>query len=472
MKKVIFLLAIILGGFKLYAQTADSIPRYFWVTFKDKANSPYQVDQPLAFLSEKALARRAKYQIPVTEVDFPVNPHYVKKLQTLGAKIHHTSRWLNAATILATPAVVKAVEALPFVDTTLYVSKYLPVRADRDSRKFKGELTEDLLQDNLYGNAFPQLAVMKGDSLHRKGGLGQGITVAVLDGGFSGVDQMPFFDSLRQDKRLSFSKDFVDQDTMVYESSTHGTQVLSVMGANIPGLMVGTAPEASYVCIKTEDVRGEYLIEECNWVAGLEYADSIGADLVNSSLGYFVFNDASMNYAYEDLTGLKSVASRAVDYAFDRGMIVVTSAGNEGNSAWKYISIPADAAHVMAVGAVFIDTTMRAGFSSVGPTADGRIKPDLVAPGVAIVVASPFGYKTRTSNGTSLASPLIAGLTASLWSAFPELTNEQIIQAIIQSCNQKDRPDNLLGHGLPNYNRAFDLLQQKVLQQKAPTQGK
>lgn len=470
MKKLLLLGVIVLIGLNIYAQNTDTLPRYYWVTFKDKANSPYQLDQPQAFLSAKALARRAKYQIAVTEDDLPVNPQYLQEIQKLGGQIHLSSRWLNAATVLATPTSMQQIEALNFVDTFLYVAKFMPARVNREGRAFKGKLEAEILDDNPYGNAFPQLQVMKGDSLHQKGGMGQGITVAVLDGGFSGVDQMPFFDSLRKDNRLFGTHDFVEKDSFVYESSTHGTHVLSVMGANIPGLMVGTAPKAQYICVKTEDVRGEYLIEECNWVAGLEYADSIGADLVNSSLGYFSFNDTDMNYRYEDLTGVNSIASRAVDYAFDRGMIVVTSAGNEGNSAWRHISIPADATHAMAVGAVFIDTTIRAGFSSVGPTADGRIKPDLVAPGVAIVVASPYGYKTRTSNGTSLASPSIAGLTASLWSAFPNLKNEDIINAVIQSCHQKDQPDNFLGHGLPNYSRAFDILKQKVQEVEVPIQ--
>ncbi|GJM32642.1 MAG: serine protease [Saprospiraceae bacterium] len=458
MKKIPLILILALLVLNTYAQVADSIPKYFWVTFKDKADSPYQLNHPEVFLSEKALARRAKYNIPVTEADFPVNPTYLQSLREQGGLIHLSSRWLNAATVLAKPEVIDQIAKLPFVDTILYVGKYQKPRIEKRPRPFKDNLDTNLLVSNPYGYAHPQITAMKGDSLHSKGWNGQGITIAVLDGGFSNVDIIPFFDSLRQHNRFLGFHDFVDGDTNVFESSTHGTQVLSVMGANLPGLMVGTAPGANYLCIKTEDVRGEYLIEECNWVAGLEYADSIGADVVNSSLGYFVFNDASMNYKYEDLTGLKSMASRAVDYAFARGMIVVTSAGNEGNSAWRYISIPADAPNVLAVGSVFIDTTLRAGFSSVGPTADGRIKPDLVAPGVAITVVSQYSYKTRTSNGTSLSSPLIAGMTASLWSAFPNLNNEEIIDAIIKSCNQTVKPDNFLGHGLPDFLQAYKLL--------------
>ncbi|MFT4760880.1 MAG: serine protease AprX, partial [Saprospiraceae bacterium] len=226
------------------------------------------------------------------------------------------------------------------------------------------------------------------------------------------------------------------------------------------GLMVGTAPDATYICLKTEDIRGEYLIEECNWVAGLEYADSLGVDVVNSSLGYTIFSDEKMNYSYEDLNGKTGIATRAASLAGQKGMIVVNSAGNEGDTEWKYIDIPADAENILTVGAVKSNLE-RARFSSVGPAADGRIKPEIVAMGQRVVTASVYGAKVNRSRGTSFSSPIIAGMVAALWQAFPNNTNHEIMQAIIQSSSQVDSPDNELGYGIPDFRMAYQFLKMK-----------
>ncbi|MBL7776198.1 MAG: S8 family serine peptidase, partial [Saprospiraceae bacterium] len=243
--------------------------------------------------------------------------------------------------------------------------------------------------------------------------------------------------------------DFVERDGGIYESAAHGTSVLSVMAANLPGYMIGTAPDATYFLLKTEDTGGEFPVEEANWVAGAEGADSLGVDIINASLGYTVFNDSSLGHRYAELDGRSSIGARGAAIAALKGMLVLNSAGNSGDEAWKYLGVPADAAGVIAVGAVD-HAGARAAFSSFGPTADGRIKPDLMAPGEMVVVAGETGADLALSSGTSLASPLLAGAIASLWSAFPEKTAREIENAVFAFADQVDQPDTLRGFGLPD----------------------
>ena len=425
------------------------------------------MDKPEAFLSARSAARREKWNIPITEQDFPPNPRYLDALQEQGATIHHRSRWLNAATILISEENVVEIASLPFVKKVEYVG--FPYKeSERRKPNIKiDSLRSKQLDGQYYGYGTRQIQWLNGDTLHQLGYTGSGIWLAVLDGGFIGVEESPFFDSLQAEGRLLLSRDFVDGDQEVYESSTHGTRVLSTMGANVPGVMVGTAPGATYACIKTEDTRGEYRIEECHWVAGLEYADSLGADVVNSSLGYTTFNDREMNYNFDNLDGKSSVASLAADIAFKKGMIVVTSAGNEGTSTWKHIGIPADARLALSVGAIDFSGE-RASFSSLGPTADGRIKPDVAAPGAWVTVADPFAFQASIASGTSFASPILAGLVACLWEAFPGKTNEEIVEAIKRSASQAGLPDVELGYGIPNFGKAYRLLQEPVEAQSPP----
>ncbi|MDB4728467.1 S8 family serine peptidase, partial [Saprospiraceae bacterium] len=430
----------------------------FWVTFTDKDSSSFDISQPSEYLSPRALERRANQNIPISENDLPVNDNYLLELKKLGVNIHNTSKWLNASSIVATDSIVALIKDLSFVDTVKYVGKHQinsiflkKTGKQRDSTEFS------FLLDSLHGYADEQIQMVKGKYLHNNGYRGASKMIAVLDGGFSNVDIMAFFDSLRVHGKLSYQKDFVDGDNYVYESSSHGSQVLSVMGANIPGFMVGTAPDATYVCLKTEDTRGEYLIEECNWVAALEYADSLGVDVVNSSVGYTTFNDKDMNHHYDMLDGNTAIASKAANIAFAKGMIVVNSAGNDGNGEWKYIDVPADAIDILTVGAVNSDGKY-ARFSSVGPTPDGRVKPEIVALGKGTTVASVYSNKVNRSNGTSFSSPLIAGMVASLWDAFPEKTNKEIIEAVVQSASQFDDPKDKIGYGIPDFYEAYQIL--------------
>jgi subtilisin family serine protease len=268
---------------------------------------------------------------------------------------------------------------------------------------------------------------------------------------------MPFFDSLRADNRMLQGKDLVDNDNNVYQSSSHGSHVLSTMAANLPGMFIGTGPGATYVCVKTEDVRSELRIEEDNFVAGLEYADSLGVDLVNSSLGYTTFNIKSMSHSYKDMNGKTSRASIGTDIASEKGMLIVVSAGNEGNGRWKYIGAPADAKHALSVGALDRNDK-RVSFSSQGPTVDGRVKPNVMARGRQTVVGSLYSYQVDSSDGTSFAAPVLAGMAASLWSAFPEKSNFEIKQAIEQSADRYENPDGKYGNGLPDFYKAYRIL--------------
>ena len=430
----------------------------YWVSFTDKAGSPFSIEQPEQFLSKRALERRKKQHILVNKSDLPVSPTYLQELQNAGATILHTSRWLNGATILIEKYSLQVLENQSFISEVQYVGKPQARKLLlRRGAKERDAVEPDELLPEEYGYVLEQTKMINAQTLHEAGFRGKGMLIAVLDGGFSNVDIMPFFDKMRSENRLLATYDFVDKDEHVFESSAHGSQVLSVMAANMPGLMVGTAPDASYLCFKTEDSRGEYLVEESYWIAALEYADSMGVDVVNSSLGYSVFHDAKMNYEYADLDGKTARMSLAADIAFQKGIIIVNAAGNAGNSDWKYIDVPADAKNILTVGAVD-HLGLRADFSSFGPTADGRIKPEVVALGKRIGVASIYSPKVNATNGTSFAAPLVAGAVASLWQAFPDKTNAEIIEAIQQSASQAFSPDNELGYGIPDFGRAWELL--------------
>ncbi|RMF29141.1 MAG: hypothetical protein D6765_04885 [Bacteroidetes bacterium] len=439
----------------------DSLPGKFLVVFTDKAHNEYALERPAEFLSERALQRRARQGLALDSLDLPVSRSYVDSLRALGLRVHSTSRWLNGAAVLADSATIEQVGELAFVDTVLRLGRFFEPAVREVKKNRSPQRREDFLgTENPYGYAHEQIAMLNGDSLHALGFRGQGVLIAVLDGGFTRLDEMAVFDPGFFENQLLFTRDVVDGDDYVFESASHGAQVLSTMAAHFPGVMVGTAPEASYACLKTEEVRGEYLFEEFNWVVGLELADSLGADVINSSLGYNLFDDTTMNYTHAALDGRTAPASRGAAIAARKGLLVVSSAGNDGASPWRRIDIPADAEGILSVGAVRLNGK-RAPFSSLGPTADGRIKPEVVAPGVRVVTGSPFAPRLSRASGTSVAAPLVAGLAACLWQAFPTKTNQEILQAILRSCDQYEHPDNERGYGLPDFMKAYRLLKGK-----------
>lgn len=451
------LIATMLPFNRLQAQDAENSNKHYWVAFTDKAGSPYSLDRPEEFVSARAIARRQRRGIPFAENDLPPNPAYLDALKAKGATIHNASRWLNAATIFIDEKQLPLIAQLPFVDTAFFVGPAYDKATHEKPALQMDSLLSRIVEGEHYGHGAAQIKLLNGDTLHQMGFAGKGLLIAVLDGGFIGVEESPFFDSLRVNGRLLPGRDFVNQGNDPYGRSTHGSKVLSTMAANVPGVLVGTAPYATYACVKTENPRTEYRIEECNWVAGLEYADSLGADLINSSLGYTTFDDTGMNYQYDNLDGQSSVASLAADIAAAKGILVVTSAGNEGSSKWKHIGIPADASLAFSIGATDL-RGKRASFSSVGPTPNGLIKPDVVAPGAWVILADAYSFRVGPGSGTSFASPILAGLAACLWEAFPDKTNLEIMEAIRQSGSAAASPDNEIGYGLPDFGKAYRLL--------------
>lgn len=442
----------------------------YWIQFNHKNNTPFSISQPAAYLSERAIERRQRYNIAITAADLPVDPAYVSALRNTQASVLYASKWFNGAVVqVSDTSQLIAIAQLPFVVSSQPVSmpkrKKTPATAPRQSGTQaldthtilsldkRDTNTVVVSNDSYYGTAFGQIHGLMGDYLHAYGYKGEGMHIGVLDAGFIKVDENPAFAALRQEGRLLGTHDFVDGDSNVYESSEHGANVLSIMAGDIPGTYVGSAPKASYWLLRTEQGNTETMIEEYNWAAGAEFADSVGVDLINSSLGYSTFDNALMNHAYADMNGNTAIASRAADLAAARGIMVVVSAGNLGGSDWYYISAPADADSALTVGA--IDSTGLIGyFSSHGPTADGRVKPNVVGQGVMTAYVNING-NTAAGNGTSYSSPLVAGLTACLWQAAPDRNNIALMRQIEQSCDRFESPDGDYGYGMPNFYSAM-----------------
>ena len=436
----------------------------YLVSFRDKAGTPFSTERPGEFLGERALLRRAAHASPVTETDLPLSPDHVRAVVATGATLWLRSKWLNAVVVAAAGPQVAALRELASVDEVELVA---PVQYDRPTAlpvipklDRPAPVVDPVpVRKSFYGYGWDNLKGMRGDSLHAWGFRGKGVLVAVFDGGFPYVNYKDYL-GYADAAAVPANYDLVEQDSTALDGSTHGATVLSTMAANHPFFFIGTAPEATYVLFKTENGRGEHRLEELNYVAALEIADSIGVDIINSSLGYTTFSFKEMNYTYDDLDGKTSPASRAVTLAHERGMLTVTSAGNSGSDKWKYVGIPADAPEAFAIGALNSDGS-KAYFSSFGPTADGRIKPDVSALGVDVAAVAANGRGLTGANGTSLASPLVAGLMACLRQAVPDATNQQLMDAVRATADQADDPDNERGYGQPNFAAAYRYLLQR-----------
>jgi serine protease AprX len=455
--------ALLLGALQVLAAAptaAQGTVQRHLVYFRDKAGTPYTVAQPQAFLSARSIARRTKQGIAVLPRDLPVNPAYVAQIRqvTGNPQVVYTSRWFNAALISCDAATLARVQALPIVRSVAtlnlrsQVVKPTAAAAPVPTSAARGTLATR----SQYGPAYRQDLQIGATVMHDAGFRGEGMHIAVFDAGFPGVDQIPALQAVFLENRLAATRNFVDDNKSVYQRNSHGTNCVSAIAASLPGYYIGTAPKATFHLCITEDIYSEHPIEEANWLAAAEYADSAGVDVISSSLGYTTFDAPSTSYTYADMNGRTAISSRAATFAARVGMVVVSAAGNDGSNPWHYISAPADADSIISVAAVD-SFGIKASFSAFGPSADGRIKPTLAAMGVAAAVLAPNGVPFR-GNGTSYACPVLAGMVAGFWQANPTLTAQQVIQALRSTASRATNPDNNIGYGIPNFLAAYNAL--------------
>jgi hypothetical protein len=447
--------------FTVFIAHAQQDTLKYWIQFNDKNDSPFSVENPNEFLSQRAIDRRLKNNIAITEQDLPVNPQYIDSLLTFNTvSLINSSRWFNAITVSCHDTLaIQAIAQLSFVTQTQVVQRLSlsPIDADFEEillapTKSSVNISNEAFYP--YGLAYNQNHLHKIDYLHQMGFQGSGKHIAVIDSGFRFVFGMKCFSHLFHEGRILSTKDFVDHDGDVYWDHHHGTIVLSTMAAYLPGEYCGTAVKASYHLLRSEAVAYEHIIEEDNWVSAAEYADSAGVDIINTSLGYTRFDDSTQNHTYADLDGNTTRIAQAANIAASKGILVVNSAGNYGSGDWQYIGTPADARDVLAVGAVD-SLGNRAPFSSVGPNSNGDIKPNVASVGWFTYVITPFGEDIVKANGTSFSSPMVAGMAACLWETLPDYSNFEIKALIEQSSHQYQTPDSLLGYGIPDVHKAY-----------------
>ena len=429
--------------------SAEKVYKYR-VSLKDKVGTTYSIDKPEEFLSERAIERRNRQQLPIDETDLPVSGKYVDELKATGARLVTTSKWNNTVVLeVSDTLLMDEISKKSFVTGVkkVWVSPdSIPPRNMKRKKEVKNKVEKT---DCHYGNALRQIEIHGGDSLHTAGFAGKGMHVAVIDAGFYNADEIKFFRKMD----LLGTRDFVNPNSDIYAENAHGLMVLSCMAANLPKVFVGTAPEASYWLLRSEDNDSEQPIEEDYWAAAIEFADSVGVDVVNTSLGYYEFDEGFPAYRYRDLDGHYSLMSHSASLAADKGVVVVCSAGNSGDDPWKKVTPPGDSENVLTVGAIN-KNLVNARFSSIGNSADGRIKPDVMAVGVSSVVTGTDGSVSK-GNGTSFASPIMCGIVACFWQACPWLTAKEVIEAVRQVGDRVDYPDNIYGYGVPNLWKAY-----------------
>lgn len=467
------ILAVVFSLQTLTAQVPDDI---YFVKFADKLQTAYSINNPSQFLSAKALNRRLKNNILLSSQDLPVNQSYINLVGEAGAKIKFITKWMNGVGIsVVHPEDLEIIRSLPFVEKielihtnpsifgvssadllkTAVINNHINVTEDKELSNVSEFENNELITNSDYGLAETQIKMLNGDLMHQQGFLGENITIAVLDNGFLNVNSISSFDSLWINNQVISTRDFVINDEIQFNAGDHGAKVLSIMAANKPGVFIGTAPKANYHLIRTEIEGSESLLEEYLWACGAEYADSVGADIINSSLGYTEFDDVTQNHHFSDLDGNTTIVTKAADIAASIGILVVNSAGNYANKTWQYVGAPADGDSVLAVGGVD-ENGLWAEFSSIGPTADGRVKPNIVAQGKKTALIQSDG-SSGFGNGTSFSSPIIAGLSACLWQSMPNLNNMQIKESIEKSANLYYWPDSNYGFGLPDFNMAMQI---------------
>lgn len=428
-----------------------------WVYFNAKPNAQTYLDSPALILSQRALNRRSNQNIALNFTDAPLETTYVAQIKvSTGITVLAQSKWLNALHIQGSQANILALESISFVDKVVFADKALNTTSKK-VRENQTEKTNDKFETTInyaYGSSANQIQILNGHVLHQQNYTGTGKIIAVMDAGFPGVNTAQPFQRLRDNNLILGGYDYVSRNANFYTGGSHGTSVLSTMGGYKENALIGTAPDASYYLFRTEIDAFENPLEESLWVEAAEKADSLGVDIITTSLGYFAERDnPNYNYSYSDMNGVTTFISRGAEIAFSKGIVVVASAGNEGNRTEKHIGGPADAVSVIAVGSVTAAKS-RSSFSSIGPTYDGRIKPDVMAQGTAAVVSDTSG-NIGTADGTSFSCPIMAGMIACLWQAFPTKTNQEIRNMVIQSSDKYLIPDIYYGYGIPNFGTAL-----------------
>ncbi len=418
----------------------------YMVFFTDKEGTAFDLNKPDEFLSPRAIARRIKYNIPVTTSDLPVNVNYINAVQSEGVAVFFQTKWLNGVLVQVDQNLIPGIEQLSFVKEVRFVAPGARLAPSTEPPDLTSKV-EGIKQTSI-SNAL-QNKMLGVDRMHEDGYTGKDIMIGVFDAGFTGVDISQYFLHLFEQNKIIAARDFVRNSSSVFQYDDHGTGVLSTISGFSESAYEGIAYDADVVLCVTEDTSPEHVIEEYNWLFAAEYADSLGVDIINTSLGYNTFDEPSMNYTYESMDGNTAIITRATDMAASRGILCIVSVGNEGNNNWKKLVAPADADSVISVGAVDANLN-HVSFSSTGPTADGRIKPEVVALGQSTKIVQYDG-SLSSGSGTSFASPLIAGLAAGLWEAYPELNNMELLNVIIKGSSQYSEPDTLLGYGLPDY---------------------
>jgi hypothetical protein len=440
-----------------------------WVYFTDKPDAAYYLANPLEMLSQKALDRRTRQNIALDDKDVPVSQTYIDAITTsLGITVKAKSKWLNALHVRGNVTDIRRLSELSFVASVAFADNTLngqrkPVAASKSKAVAKQMETQ---AEYNYGSAATQIEMLNGHLLHQQDFTGTGMTVAVLDNGFPGVNTLPVFQHIVNDNLILGTYNYVDATEDVTIGGSHGTLVLSTLAGYTDGQLVGTAPNAFYYLFVTEDDAAENPVEESYWVQAAEAADSLGVDVINTSLGYFTYDSPAYSYTYEDMDGNTSFISRGANVAFTRGMFLVNAAGNSGAGSNPHISVPADAFNTLTVGAVD-NTEQYAYFSSTGPSADGRVKPDVMAMGLGSAFGATDG-SIGAGSGTSFASPITAGLVACLWEALPDKTNAELLEIIRHSADRYSSPDDFYGYGIPDFWSAY---QNATLSVQEPTKN-
>ena len=426
-----------------------------WVYFKDKPNAQSFIDNPLTMLTQRALDRRAMQGISLNVNDTPIEQTYIDQITaSTGIEVKAKSKWLNCLHIRGSQTDINALLTLSFVDHINFADNSLNSKIAVSQQFTAVNKQLDVAATFNYGTSANQIEMLNGHLLHQENYTGNGKIIAVLDSGFTGVNSIIPFNRMFSNGLYLGGYNYVGGNSNVFSTHNHGTMTLSCMVGFVDGQLVGTAPDAGYYLFITEDVAGENPVEESFWVEAAEEADRLGADIISTSLGYFDYDNPNYSHTYSDMTGNSAFASQGANIAFSKGMIVVASAGNSGSSAEPHIGVPAEATNVLAVGAVKFDKTYAA-FSSIGPSFDGRVKPDVMAKGQSTTLSNTTGTIT-TASGTSFSCPVMAGMIASFWQAVPNLTNQQVIDYVKQSADRFSNPDNEYGYGIPDFQLALN----------------